>query len=64
MKNRRALGGVTQINGCKPDADKFDAFVKSPQIVMPGLIRHPEHIELTGLALVLHYVSGCSLSRT
>jgi hypothetical protein len=26
----------------------LDAFVKSPQIVMPDLIRYPEHIELTG----------------
>jgi hypothetical protein len=30
---------------------KFDALVKSLQIVMPDLIRHPEHIELTGFRL-------------
>jgi hypothetical protein len=29
----------------------LDAFVKSPEIVMPDLIRHPEHIEFTGFRL-------------
>ena len=37
---------------------KFDELVKSPKTVMPDLIRHPEVVEITGLALVLHYVSG------
>jgi len=27
---------------------KFDGVVKSPKLVMPDLIRHPEHIENTG----------------
>jgi hypothetical protein len=26
----------------------FDGLVKSPKNVMPDLIRHPEHIEITG----------------
>jgi len=30
---------------------KIDSFVKSPVIVMPDLIRHPEHIDLTGFRL-------------
>jgi len=30
---------------------KIDGFAKSPRIVMPDLIRHPEHIELTGFRL-------------
>jgi len=30
---------------------KFDDFVKSPEIVMPDLIRHPEHIEFAGFRL-------------
>jgi hypothetical protein len=30
---------------------KLDEFVKSPEIVMPDLIRHPEHIEFTGFRL-------------
>jgi hypothetical protein len=29
----------------------IDAFVKSPRIVMPDLIRHPELIEFTGFRL-------------
>jgi hypothetical protein len=29
----------------------FDGFVKSPQIVMPDLIRHPERIDITGFRL-------------
>jgi hypothetical protein len=28
-----------------------NSFVKSPQIVMPDLIRHPEAIEITGFRL-------------
>ncbi len=27
---------------------RFDGLVKSPRLVMPDLIRHPEHIENTG----------------
>jgi len=30
---------------------KFHAFVKSPQVVMPDLIRHPEVFEFTGFRL-------------
>jgi len=30
---------------------KFDGLVKSPKNVMPDLIRHPEHIEITGFRL-------------
>jgi len=30
---------------------KVDEFVRSPEIVMPDLIRHPEHIEFTGFRL-------------
>jgi hypothetical protein len=30
---------------------KFDGFVKSPQIVMPDLIRHPERVDITGFRL-------------
>jgi hypothetical protein len=29
----------------------LDGFVKSLRIVMPDLIRHPEHIEFTGFRL-------------
>jgi len=29
----------------------FDGFVKSLEIVMPNLIRHPERIEFTGFRL-------------
>jgi hypothetical protein len=29
----------------------FDGFAKSPRIVMPDLIRHPEQIEFTGFRL-------------
>jgi len=29
----------------------LDEFVKSSEIVMPDLIRHPEHIEFTGFRL-------------
>jgi hypothetical protein len=29
----------------------IDAFVKNPQIVMPGLIRHPELVDITGFRL-------------
>jgi hypothetical protein len=28
--------------------DKFDILAKSPQLVMPDLIRHPELIEFAG----------------
>jgi len=31
--------------------DKLDGFVKSPIIVMPDLIRHPEPVEFTGFRL-------------
>jgi hypothetical protein len=30
---------------------ELDGFVKSPRIVMPDLIRHPEAIEFTGFRL-------------
>jgi len=30
---------------------KFDGFVKSPIIVMPDLIRHPEPVEFIGFRL-------------
>jgi len=30
---------------------KVDGLVKSPKTVMPDLIRHPEHIEMTGFPL-------------
>jgi len=30
---------------------KIDGFVKSPIIVMPDLIRHPEPVEFTGFRL-------------
>jgi len=30
---------------------KGDGFVKSQKTVMPDLIRHPEHIEITGFRL-------------
>jgi hypothetical protein len=30
---------------------KYDSFVKSPQIVMPDLIRHPEGVDITGFRL-------------
>ncbi|MGD8210312.1 MAG: hypothetical protein PVF32_10655, partial [Desulfobacterales bacterium] len=30
---------------------KFDGFLKSPQIVMPDLIRHPERVDITGFRL-------------
>jgi hypothetical protein len=29
----------------------IDELVKSPQIVMPDLIRHPEQVEITGFRL-------------
>jgi hypothetical protein len=32
-------------------ASKTDEFVKSPNTVMPDLIRHPEFIEITGFRL-------------
>jgi hypothetical protein len=38
----------------EPNGNNFiniDGFVKSPRIVMPDLIRHPELIEFTGFRL-------------
>ena len=35
----------------RKEAVKFDGLVKSPRIVMPDLIRHPEPIEFTGFRL-------------
>jgi hypothetical protein len=37
--------------GLGADTFKLDGFVKSPRIVMPDLIRHPEQIEFTGFRL-------------
>jgi len=35
----------------KENIIKLDGFVKSPLLVMPDLIRHPEAVEFTGLWL-------------
>jgi hypothetical protein len=35
----------------KAQYSKFDGLLKSPQIVMPDLIRHPERADITGFRL-------------
>ncbi|MEA1947656.1 MAG: hypothetical protein U9N83_10200 [Thermodesulfobacteriota bacterium] len=42
------------INTGKIGMVKVDGFVKSPNTVMPDLIRHPELIEITGFRLGRH----------
>jgi len=37
-----------KIHGRKKQHLNFDESVKSPMIVMPDLVRYPEHIEITG----------------
>jgi hypothetical protein len=38
-------------HGNKNSHSRFGGLVKSPEFVMPDLIRHPEHTEITGFRL-------------
>ena len=55
LTNRRAGGadeggaGLQRNSGSvKNSVSRLDGLAKSPKFVMPDLIRHPEHIEITG----------------
>jgi hypothetical protein len=44
----RAKGELRPAIDHFPTNMEHDAFVKSPEVVMPDLIRHPEVLEITG----------------
>jgi hypothetical protein len=50
IKGQSILPQAVNTNGKKPWRN-VDGLVKSPLIVMPDLIRHPEPIEFTGFRL-------------
>jgi len=51
-ENRVSLAVETSLPKLSYDfSSKIDEFVKSPLMVMPDLIRHPEPVEFTGFQL-------------
>jgi len=45
------LGSLSSLGKQKHLIDTYDMVAKSLHIVMPDVIRHPEHIEYTGFRL-------------